>query len=422
MELYVGYGQRELTPPMGVELSGYGYFLERRCDAVQDPLYARALAFRRQGDTQVLINCDLLGLGAWMVDAVRGALNQWYGLSAEQVLLLSIHTHTGPTTGGLPGCGELDPAYAATIPGRLIQAAVDALADLAPVEEMKSGAWPIEPIGYNRTEFEDLDTLARGVTISRKGKKPLALASYACHPVTYGRSTRVSADYPGAVVRGLEKMGYQGIFLNGICGDVDPVINRTAWGTGTPETMEGYAAQILAEYGRHLGPMSLSEPLSCALVDVDMPLAPWGAADIDGVVAHIQQETGEVYDGSGYAQAAENWRRRLLDALARGEGKVEHTQVQLMRLGRLLIVALPYEAFTALGERIRSAFPDYEVWVLGNANATTAYLPTRQALEQGFSYATIGSCIAYGRFPFDAAAPDILVEKTCQGIDAMLKG
>ena len=63
MELYVGYGQRELTPPMGVELSGYGYFLERRCDAVQDPLYARALAFRRQGDTQVLINCDLLGLG-----------------------------------------------------------------------------------------------------------------------------------------------------------------------------------------------------------------------------------------------------------------------------------------------------------------------------------------------------------------------
>ena len=72
MELLIGYGQRELTPPMGVELSGYGYFLERRCDAVEDPLYARAIAFRRQGSTQVVINCDLLGLGAWMVDAVRG--------------------------------------------------------------------------------------------------------------------------------------------------------------------------------------------------------------------------------------------------------------------------------------------------------------------------------------------------------------
>ena len=168
--------------------------------------------------------------------------------------------------------------------------------------------------------------------------------------------------------------------------------------------------------------MSLSEPMSCALVDIGMPLAHWGTADIDAVVAHIQQETGEVYDGSGYALAAENWRRRLMAALDRGEAGMEHIQVQLMRLGRLLIVAVPYEAFTALGERIRSAFPDYEVWVLGNANATTGYLPTRQALEQGFSYATIGSCIAYGRFPFDAAAPDILVEKTCQGIDAMLKG
>lgn len=207
MEFFVGYGQREITPPMGVELSGYGYFLQRRCDAVQDPLYARAVAFRQQDNTQLIINCDLLGLGPWMVDAVRGALNQWYGLSAEQVLLLSIHTHTGPTTGGLPGCGELDPAYAATIPGLLIQAAVQALEDLSPVEEMKIGAWPIEPIGYNRTEFEDLDTLARGLTILRPDKKPLALVSYACHPVTYGRSTRVSADYPGAVVRGLERMG-----------------------------------------------------------------------------------------------------------------------------------------------------------------------------------------------------------------------
>ncbi len=421
MEFFVGYGQREITPPMGVELSGYGYFLQRRCDAVQDPLYARAVAFRQQDNTQLIINCDLLGLGPWMVDAVRGALNQWYGLSAEQVLLLSIHTHTGPTTGGLPGCGELDPAYAATIPGLLIQAAVQALEDLSPVEEMKIGAWPIEPIGYNRTEFEDLDTLARGLTILRPDKKPLALVSYACHPVTYGRSTRVSADYPGAVVRGLERMGYQGVFLNGICGDVDPVINRTAWGTGTPETMESYAGQILAEFGPHLASTPLPERIRCALVNIDMPLAPWGAADIDQVVEHIRQETGEVYDGSGYALAAENWRKRLLTALAHGGGKVEHTQAQLMQLGGLLIVALPYEAFTALGEQIRSAFPDYQVWVLGNANATTAYMPTRQALEQGFSYATIGSCIAYGRFPFDAAAPDLLVEKTCQGIDAMLK-
>lgn len=46
------------------------------------------------------------------------------------------------------------------------------MADLAPVEEMKSGAWPIEPIGYNRTEFEDLDILARGVTILRTARSP----------------------------------------------------------------------------------------------------------------------------------------------------------------------------------------------------------------------------------------------------------
>ena len=38
-----GFGKAELTPPLGVELAGYGYYLQRGAAAVADPLFERAL-------------------------------------------------------------------------------------------------------------------------------------------------------------------------------------------------------------------------------------------------------------------------------------------------------------------------------------------------------------------------------------------
>ena len=44
-----GFGKWELTPPMGVELAGYGYYLGRCALSVQDPLYARAVMLEEGG-------------------------------------------------------------------------------------------------------------------------------------------------------------------------------------------------------------------------------------------------------------------------------------------------------------------------------------------------------------------------------------
>jgi hypothetical protein len=413
MAIEMGYALKEITPPLGVELAGYGYFLGRCATAVEDPLFARAWAIRQDEETYILIDCDLLGLGNWMVQSVRGALNEWYGIAEKNVMMVSIHTHTGPTTGGLPGCGELDPAYAATLPGLLVQAAVAALEDLLPVERVEMGESEIDPIGYNRAGFEELDKKVHAAVYHISGKAPIALVSHACHPVTYGRSTRISADYPGAVTRILANAGYRGMFMNGVCGDVDPVINKTAWGTGTPSTMMEYGQRIFDGFKKALQPVPAEMKVKASLVGVDMPLAPGGESEITEVVDQITRETKEVYAGSGYVVAANNWRKRLLDKIALGENKVESIQVQILMVGEMILVGLPYEAFTALGMEIASCAPDHLVVVLGNANATTAYMPTAQALKQGFSYATIGSCIAYGRFPFDPIAPEVLVRKTC---------
>ena len=41
----VGYSTIDITPNLGVELSGYGWFLGRKAEGVLDKLYARAVAF-----------------------------------------------------------------------------------------------------------------------------------------------------------------------------------------------------------------------------------------------------------------------------------------------------------------------------------------------------------------------------------------
>ncbi|MCX8160426.1 MAG: hypothetical protein N3G18_05795 [Candidatus Saccharicenans sp.] len=41
--LLAGYGEEIITPPLGTDLAGFGFYLDRRAIAVKDQLKARAL-------------------------------------------------------------------------------------------------------------------------------------------------------------------------------------------------------------------------------------------------------------------------------------------------------------------------------------------------------------------------------------------
>ena len=46
-----GFAAIDITPPPGEELTGYGYYLNRRATGAADPIMARALALS-DGDTR----------------------------------------------------------------------------------------------------------------------------------------------------------------------------------------------------------------------------------------------------------------------------------------------------------------------------------------------------------------------------------
>ena len=61
----VGFGRWEVTPPMGIELAGYGYYLGRCAETVRDPLYARALLLEEGFEADYFKSSNVDGGDAW---------------------------------------------------------------------------------------------------------------------------------------------------------------------------------------------------------------------------------------------------------------------------------------------------------------------------------------------------------------------
>lgn len=123
----------------GAFIAGFGD--ARAATGVHDPITARAIAFARptqDGNVQVavLVSLDVIGLGNDHIRKATAALTETDGLTADQVIVSSTHTHQGPDVRGMwgkkPAWSGADPVYNAFVRDGIVQAARAALADLQP--------------------------------------------------------------------------------------------------------------------------------------------------------------------------------------------------------------------------------------------------------------------------------------------------
>ena len=94
-KILLGWAEADITPKKKVALSGQ--FAERISQYVEKPLSATALAIKSETDQCIFVSCDLVGVPANLIDAVRDNLkDNRYGIEPMKVILNAIHTHTGP--------------------------------------------------------------------------------------------------------------------------------------------------------------------------------------------------------------------------------------------------------------------------------------------------------------------------------------
>ncbi|MGZ5479360.1 MAG: hypothetical protein ACXWGZ_07170 [Candidatus Aminicenantales bacterium] len=399
--LTVGYGERVVTPPLGVDLAGYGFYLDRKAASILDDLKCRAVHLKSGDRSLLLIGCDVIGFTVGDADTIRGRIAAAHGLPCEAVLLAATHTHCGPATQPMPGLGDIDPAYMRRLGALILEAAAEAVSAPRPAE-FSYALEAIEPLGYNRRkkDFSGIDPVLKAA-IFRTPDRKLYLLSYACHAVVFGRKSHVSADWPGAVVREIERTGHRAVFFQGFCGDIDPVIQMNRWGEGTSDDLFDIADLVrrrLVRAERYAVPQP--EPrLAASELRIDIPLTVYDKRTIEREAASFE-ETYSQFPGA--ARFARDWRKRALAAapVLRQSPEVRSVPVQALAVGGLKLIALPGEFFSQIGLKLQKT--EAPLVPIGYANGNIGYIPTDRDFRDRADYACYCAPMFYQLFPFEA--------------------
>ncbi len=237
----MGFCRVNITPPMGLQLTGY--FEKRPADGILDDVYANAIAFEEDGKRAVLICNDLLGIyNQAVTDLFIKRISEECGIDEDAVFVCNTHTHTA--AGVNPFAEGIDGTYGKTVVAKLVDAAKMAFDDLTEVTEVLSKEAKTTDLTYSRRllmkdghyqtwgKFGDPDILRnasefdetmRVMCFKRENAKQIVIVNFQIHPDCVG-GTKVSADFP-AVVRNLVEKNVdntQCVYLNGAEGQMTP--------------------------------------------------------------------------------------------------------------------------------------------------------------------------------------------------------
>ena len=240
--LQAGFARVNITPPLGIHISGY--FVERVADGVLDELEAVALAVGDGKNTAVLITMDTLGASKELLTPVREEIARRAGISADAVFIHGTHTHTGPALKMETYKDDIIPVYVELLKQHLADVGVMAIADMKPAKmgvgvseaknvafirryRMKDGSAKTNP-GVNNPDIVApigiTDERVHVLRFDREGADTLVLVNFANHPDVVG-GCKLSADWPGMTRRVVEQAidNTKCIFFNGAQGDVNHV-------------------------------------------------------------------------------------------------------------------------------------------------------------------------------------------------------
>ena len=412
--LKLGCAKADTTPDFPVYLRGYGV-RSRKTAVAADRLETGVIALEQEGRTVLLITADLEGIHIDHCRLIGERLRKEFGVGFPELFISSSHTHFSPGFSAyavtVPG-GELpmamyppDEAYFEFWYARTREAVRRALDDREAVT-MESAAIPVPGIAFNRRTVRKSDGMVETnyvlpenpddylfnpidpeftVWRFRHGDRLKAvLGRYGCHPVSGTPLLyEISSDYPGAFQRAVQReYGCPGFFLLGTAGDVVPMKR---------------SLQARRDMGEILARMIHLNDLQFR-PEPDLPLAA-SSFTVRGTLKRL----AETDDLEGYwRQALEDARRTAVAGKAPGEdesylklrdaayryliakrfgAKDFDIPIQLLRLGRRVLVALPFEILTDFGLKLRAACP--EATVVSMTGGYEDYLPLAADFAKG---------------------------------------
>jgi len=195
------------------------------------------------------------------------------------------------------------------------------------------------------------------------------------------------------------------LFLQGSCGDVNPRMRGGTEPTGTLLAGEVLKTLVTSDEVENV-------TLSAVSKDIGLPLIPPDISEVRRTleVNKAKLESAKVQGGELIeARFLTNWAESILKKLSDEPETKLTTEIQVIKLGDIVLACNPSELFTEFALKIKPR-SNMKTFNVGYANDFVGYIPDRGDFErQGYAAARVP--LICDNFPFAVDVGDVLVEE-----------
>ncbi len=394
MVIEASYSKVNITPPIGLRLGGYAHRLGKPSNRIHDDLYARLLMMTNGEAEVIIIQVDLLGLYSSDASLIRRSVSKVTGVKEDNIIIASTHTHSAPETvipmwpNTIPYSEEERAKYSEWFNG-MVNKLTEAAGRLNGTErvELRIGVGEASGLCFNRSFKGGLTGSELPILLVKFNGGKVALANYPCHPVC-NTDLGISADYPGVAYDVLLSSGVELMFLTGATGDIDPIRK----GRGYMNYLGYSLSSSIIEALNSLKPTA--PVIEVKGIKVNLPLR---TVNQEGARLRYEEALSRVKAKGGLPNeptesiwADEDYLKLMYSdeeyEVSKDNRRIIEGEVDLVRIGSLLMVTIPGEPFIESALRISNIAENVGfrvTMVVGYANDYVGYIPIKASFIRG---------------------------------------
>ena len=410
-----GAATSNITPALGAEI--VGNWTRPKATHIHDQLHARCLALDDGTNRVALVVIDKLGVSAEDCEAAKKMIHKSTGLPADRVLIAAIHTHSATQVfshkrflarriadGVRCAINNLEPArigWGTTVAREhvnnrrwLMKPSTKLVSPFGAIDKAKMnppGGSPelLKPAG-------PVDPQICFLSVQSTGGRPIALlANYSLHYVGGVVKGDISADYFAVFADRIQQLlgadrlspPFVGIMSNGTSGDINNVNFRKPRPRREPYEQMRYVAHDVAQkvFDAHRK-VKLHDWVPVGMVQRELPLA-WRKPTAKQVARARELKAGA--EPLPERPHEEVYADRIL--WLQKQPRTFPAVLQALRVGKVGIAAVPFEAFVEIGLELKKKSPFKPTFTMELANGTFGYLPTPKHHKLGGYETWMGS-------------------------------
>ena len=392
--LQCGLAGRDITPEPGPVLQGHRN--DNGSHAVLYPLEVRAAVFEESGLRVAIAAIDAIGLTLETTGRIRRTVEEATGIPGHNVMIACSHTHCAPAT--VPYLGSMDQnlEFVNRIEKETAAAISEAASYVKPVtfglgcgsSHFNLSRRPIPGRSGMALNYGSLvDRRVRVIRLDGEDGSPAAVFfHFSCHTTTKsGAEGYISPDYAGIARGYIEgQLGCPALFLPGCFGNIRPAILGEDGGftSASQERLEACGHELGREVCRVSGWLQ-TRPMEGLIARCRPLRVPYGEP------AHTRAELQAVVDDPVDLGSKDlgPWARRMLKVMDEGIPVCMKTEMQMVRIGPVLLFAIPGEPVQEIGHAIEKTYRGHlgaeDIWPVGYANDEIGYFCTDRHHEEG---------------------------------------